>query len=149
MISVAIAQEIMHTDLTLSQVRPLIIGFIIAAIALDSLPLAFFTSQLIDARRRGRRAYGALAHKQTRAFDAGWIDKDKESIGEDLMHAVDPSAMADYSAVYENVKSMYVVPASLRHYTLQAAILAVPFLPLILIEVPISDLLGRLLDSLV
>lgn len=81
-----------------------------------------------------------------RAFDSSWADKNETGLGKSLLHAVDPSAMADYSAAYENVKGMHIVPASLRSYALQAAMLAVPFLPLILIEMPFLDVLGRLLD---
>jgi len=77
MISVSVAQEILNTDLTLSEIGPLIISYVIACIALDSLPLLFFAAQLIDTKRRGRRAYGALGHKLTRAFDTSWSDKDK------------------------------------------------------------------------
>jgi hypothetical protein len=149
MISVSVAQEIMTTDLTLSDVTPLIIGYVIACIALESLPLLFFTSQLIDTKRQGRRAYGALGLKLTRAFDASWADKDKAGLGEDLLQAMDASAMADYSAVYENVKGMRIIPTSLRSYALQAAALAAPFLPLIFIEIPFAEVMGRLLDSLV
>lgn len=149
MVSVSLANEILFTDLTLLQTRPFIIGFIVACLALTSLPLLFFAPKLIETKRRGRRAYGALGHKLTRAFDERWADKDEAGVGEDLLHAIDPSAMADYTAVYENVKDMHVIPLSLRSYAFQAALLALPFLPLILIEVSLSDLMGRLFDSLV
>jgi hypothetical protein len=149
MVSVSLANEIMLTDLTLLQMRPFIIGFIVACIALTSLPLLFFAPKLVEAKRRGRRAYGVLGHKLTRAFDERWTDKDEASVGEDLLHAIDPSAMADYTAVYENVKGMHIIPVSLRSYALQAALLALPFLPLIFIEISFPEVMSRLLDSLV
>lgn len=149
MVSVSLAGEIMRTDLTLIQTRPLIVGFIAGCIALTSLPLLFFAPKLVEARRRGRRAYGALGHKLTRAFDERWTDKDEAGLGEDLLQAIDPSAMADYSALYENVKGMRIIPVSLRSYAWQASLLAIPFLPLIFIEIPFSDVMGRVLDSLV
>jgi hypothetical protein len=149
MLSASIAEEVMRTELTLDETRPFIVGFIVACIALTSLPLLIFAPKLVEARRRGRRAYGALGHKLTRAFDERWTDKNEAGVGDDLLHAIDPSAMADYSAVYENVKGMHLIPVSLRSYALQAASLALPFLPLIFIEIPLSELMGRLLDSLV
>jgi hypothetical protein len=149
MLSASIAEEILHTDLALVEVRPFVIGFIVACITLTNLPLLFFAPKLVEARRTGRRAYGALGHKLTRAFDEHWTDKDEAGVGDDLLHAIDPSAMADYSAVYENVKGMHIIPVSLRTYALQAVSLAVPFLPLIFIEMPLSEVMSRLLDSLV
>ena len=104
---------------------------------------------LVGAKRRGRAAYGALGQMLTRAFDERWPHSDKPDLGEKMLQAMDPSAMADYSAVYENVKSMHVVPVNLRELSVQAALLAAPFLPLILIDVPLADLVSRLLNSLV
>lgn len=149
MLSVSIGQEVIYTDLTLIQARPYIVGFIVACIAITSLPLLFFAPKLIKAKRRGRRAYGVLGHKLTRAFDERWTDRKEADLGEELLHAIDPSAMADYTAVYENVRDMRIIPMSWRGYVLQAALLATPFLPLIFIEIPLGELMSRMLDSLV
>jgi hypothetical protein len=149
MISVSLAQEIIRTDISLTEVTPLIAGFVVACIILSLAPLLFFIVPLIDAKRRGRAAYGALGQKLTRAFDERWTRSDKAGLGEEMLQAVDPSAMADYSGLYENVRNMHVVPVSLRELSVQAVLLAAPFLPLILIDVPLADLIGRLVNSLV
>lgn len=60
-----------------------------------------------------------------------------------------PWAMADYTALYENFKGTHIIPVSLKSQVLQATMLATPFLPLILIEISLSALMGRLLNSLV
>ncbi len=101
------------------------------------------------ARRSGLRQYGSLGYKLSEAFQEKWIEQHKEAIGKGLLGSTDPSATADYSATYDNVRSMRLIPTTLKGVLVVAGILLAPFLPLPLIEFSLQDLLGRLADALV
>jgi hypothetical protein len=55
--------------------------------------------------------------------------------------------MADYSAVYEVVSGMRIVPLNPRVILVLAIILSLPFFPLVLTEQSIWDVLNMIGDS--
>jgi len=57
--------------------------------------------------------------------------------------------MAGYTATFDNVRSMRLIPATLRGVLVLAGILLVPFFPLVFIEFSIQELFDRLADALV
>ncbi len=59
-----------------------------------------------------------------------------------------PSAMADYSAVYEIVSTMRIVPLNPKAILVLAGMLLLPFLPLALTERSIWDVLQTIGGSL-
>ena len=59
-----------------------------------------------------------------------------------------PSAMADYSAVYEVVSGMRIVPLNPRAIIVLAVIVSLPFFPLALTEQSIWDVLQMIGGSL-
>lgn len=126
-----------------------IAGLVVLFVAIIYGPLLFFTGRLVVARRRGLRAYGLLSYKLSAAFHEKWIVKENEIAGKELLASPDASAMADYSATYDNVRSMRPVPASLRGVVSTIGVLTVPFLPLALTEFSIQDLLERLSSALI
>jgi hypothetical protein len=70
-------------------------------------------------------------------------------VGTALKEAIDPSAMADYGATFDIVRSMCAIPVSLRSIFTVAVILSIPFMPLSLTEFSVADLLQRMADALV
>ena len=76
----------------------------------------------------------------------GTIEKQRPD-GPELVDSMQPSAMADYSAVYEIVSAMRVVPLNPKAVIVLAVILVVPFLPLALTEQSIWDVLKMIGDS--
>lgn len=149
MLAATLAEEILYSGLTLAEVRPIALGYVVASLVITSLPLTFFAGQLVRARYRGRRIYGALAHQLSRAFDQKWGQKESSDRGEKLLEAVDPSAMADFTALYENVREMRFLPVNPRDYIVQAALLSLPFLLLIFTKVSFYEVLRKLFDTLV
>ena len=118
--------------------------FIIISIAVIAIPLFFFTEKLVRLKRRSLAQYGELQQQISRDFHHYWIDNKSKGLV-DSMH---PSAMADYSAVYEIVHGMRVVPLNPRSIFVLAVVLLVPFMPLALTESTIWDVLSMISDSL-
>jgi len=55
-----------------------------------------------------------------------------------------PSAMADYSAVFENVNNMRIVPVDTKMIIIMAIVLVLPFLPLVLIEISVWEIIQKI-----
>ncbi len=149
MFSASLAEEILYTDFTLTESRPYIGVFIISSIVFMSLPLSFFTKQLILAKRRGRVVYGGLGYKLSKAFDQKWGDSKDPTTGSELIKTADASAVCDYADIYNVVRSMRFLSIGPKDLVSQAIILLIPFLPLVLTEISLDEMISRLLDTLI
>ena len=147
--SSTIAHDILSEGSTFRDERLEIVILVVGFVLVIYAPLLFFTKQLFMARRRGLREYGSLAYKLSEAFHKKWVTEGKDTVGKELLASTDASAMADYSATYDNVRSMRLLPATLKNVATTAGVLLAPFLPLALTEFSIQDLLNRLSDVLV
>lgn len=149
MLSVAVAEDILYTDMTLIQSLPIVAVYIGIAIIIMTLPLLFFSKQIAIVRRSGRVVYGNLGYRLSRAFDEKWGNPSDQTNGDELLKTADASAVCDYADVYSNVRSVRIIPISLRGYLEQILVLIIPFLPLVLTEYSITDVLKRIIDTLV
>lgn len=147
--SSTIAHDILSEGQKFQDERLEIVVLVTVFIAVIYAPLLFFTKKLFRARQAGLEEYGSLAHKLSDAFHRKWIREDSKGVGEDLLASTDPSAMADYTATFDNVRSMRLIPATLRGVLILAGMLLVPFLPLVLTAFSFQDLFNRLTDALV
>lgn len=147
--SSTIAHDLLSEGNALRDSRPEIVVLVIGFVAIIYAPLLFFSKQLFMARRSGLKEYGSLGYKLSEAFQEKWIKQFEEGIGKDLLDSANASATADYSATYDNVRSMRLIPTTLKGVLVVAGILLAPFLPLALTEFSLQNLLGRLADALV
>lgn len=147
--SSTIAHNILFEGDTFRASRPEIIVFIVVCIVLIYAPLLSFAKNLYTARRIGLSQYGALGYRLSDAFFARWVTGAGSNVGEEFKNATDASTMADYGATFDAVRSMRIIPVTLRGVVAVAVALAVPFLPLYLTEFSLLELLQRVGDSLV
>jgi len=143
MISSQMANNLLYEGDELLDVRMIVVVFVVIAIAVIEVPLLFFSRKLFKLKRRALAEYGALQHQISGDFHHHWITDESKK----LVDSMQPSAMADYSAVYEIVSGMRIVPLNPRAILVLAAILVLPFLPLALTEQSIWDVLKMIGDS--
>ena len=149
LLSSGLAHEMLVDGLSMKEANQIIYGIVIAQLIAIVAPLLFFTKQLVNAKRHGRREYGALGYRLSNAFDKKWNQEEAPMAqGKDILTAVDPSALADYNAVYETISGMHVFPMKVRSIAIMAVVLYVPFAPLVLIEIPLNEVLQRVLSAL-
>ncbi len=149
LLSAGLAHEMLVDGLSMKEANAIIYGIIIAQLIAIVAPLLLFTKQLFNAKRLGRRQYGALGYRLSNAFDKKWNQEEAPmEQGKDILTAVDPSALADYNAVYETISGMHIFPMKIRTIALMGIILAVPFAPLVFIEMPLNEVLQRILNAL-
>lgn len=144
-----VAHNIFIDGIKFHESRPEIMAFIAVCIVVIYSPLLFFVGDLYRARRRGLSEYGALGHRLSEAFYSQWIQGASSDVGAQLKSSPDPSTLADYAGAFDTVRQMRVIPVTFRGIVTVAIILAIPFLPLYLTEVSLTDLMQKLADSLV
>jgi hypothetical protein len=144
MMSSFLAQDILFEGQKLEAVFPEALGYVIFGVVVISAPLLLFAKDLYRLKRRGMIEYGALHYRLSKDFHDHWI----QGGAQDLVDSMQPSAMADYSAVYENVKDLRILPLAPRTVLLLALSLAAPFAPLVLTEIPFKEILERMAQTM-
>ena len=143
-ISSELASNILYEGDTLVNVKQVALVFIVISIVVIAIPLLFFTKKLIPLKRKALEEYGALQQQISRDFHHHWINDE----GEKMVDSMQPSAMADYSAVYDIVSTMRIVPLNPKAILFLVGMLLLPFLPLALTERSIWDVLQTIGGSL-
>ena len=110
-------------------------------------PLLVFASQLADVKRRGLRAYGTLAERYVREFDAKWVRGSPPS-EEPLVGSADIQSLADLGNSYEVVRTMRLSPITRDAILRLGAATLVPLVPLLLTVMPLEELIKLLFGVL-
>ena len=100
----------------------------------------------MHAWRRGIFQYGALADRFGREFEHKWFGGSK--VDETTMEVPDFSAATDLYQVVSNVYAMHLVPIDLRSVVLLVAATLLPFLPVVLLAMPMETIFSAFADLL-
>jgi len=147
MLSAQVAVDMLAGRLQLGAVVPDLVGYFVFWGLLFLGPLMLFTPHLVRAKREGLIAYGKLGEVLFGGFQDKWAAIPTAAQRE-LLGNVDPSSLADYGYAYEVVARMRPVPASRSNFIVLALFTVVPFLPLLLIQYSIGEILTRLLGGI-
>jgi hypothetical protein len=105
---------VLNYELSITPVWAPIVGFIVGAPLLFTLPLFMFTKQLFRTKRRALSAYRERAVEQVRRMEKAWLyDERPESPAEDLRQLA-PQAALD--TLHTRIHHMRVVPFDLRSF---------------------------------
>jgi hypothetical protein len=140
LLSSDLAANMLYEEQVLISVKQVAMVFIIISITVLLMPLMFFTRQLVDLKHDALVEYSRLQNQISSDFHKQWIKHESD----DLVDSMQPSAMADYSAVFENVSNMRLLPVDPKMIVMQAAILLIPFLPLALIETSLWEAVQKI-----
>lgn len=111
-------------------------------------PLLAFAPVLKRAKRRALAEYGALVARHGRLVRERWIEgKDPRDAG--LLEAPEIGPVADTIALYEAVERARTIPIGKRTLIAILLPLAVPMVAVAALQVPIGDLLLKVLKALV
>ena|SRR5277367_2847468 len=118
---------------------------IIALIALG--PLIFFVPRLMALRRQGILEYGILAQIHSSEFHQKWIS-DRAGREAEFLQAPESSTLNNFGNVYEKIKELKPFPADAGSLYMLAAAVAIPALPVVLTQIPVTVVLTDLLRAL-
>ena len=139
-----VASRIFHEGASLAEFKIEIVSLVLFGMVLVLGPLTVFAPQILLAKRRGKREYGAFAADYTREFDRRWL-RNADHDETPLLGASDIQSLADLDTAYSVIKDIRAVPFS-RDLLLQLvwATLA-PFAPLVFTMIPLEELLDRMI----
>ena len=135
-----LANGIIYDGVPLSHYAPVIVIYVVAALALFLTPIFVFSATLWRTKRAGLFQYGRLGNEYTSAFHRKWISNEGQ-IKETLLGTGDIQSLADLGNSYLFVRKMNLAP--MRLYTSVCLILAclIPMAPLTLTMMPIEEIL--------
>jgi hypothetical protein len=111
------------------------ITLLLAIAALVVAPLLVFIPTLMRTWRQGTLAYDALADRFGHDFERKWLARTADESARDPS---DFSAAADLYAVVANTHAIRLVPVGLKDLLALAVALLLPFVPVLLLAVPLK-----------
>jgi hypothetical protein len=142
------AHDVVHHGASLASFRLPALAFAVLWTLLLLLPLLALAPALGGAKRRAAPAYAALVGEQGRLVHRRWIAR--EPVADDeLLEAAGIGPVADAAALHGAVKNMRPVPIGTTALIGILTPMAVPFLLLALVRIPLKDLLLALAKVLV
>jgi hypothetical protein len=143
-----LAHEVVYHGVHVISLKGLLVAFLIVVIGLCITPLLVFIGTLVTAKRQALLDYGALVGQHGRLVRRRWIIG--ETLDDDsLLNAQEIGPVADTLALYDAVKKMRAAPIGKSAIMGVALPALIPLLVLFSIEVPIKDVLTKLLGILV
>ena len=145
-VCVAVAHQMLAHDATFAQYQVLLIFLTALLAVLFMLPLSAFQGVIRRTSVRAQFDYGTLSGRHVRALHARWVQG--RSVEDDILSAPEIGPAADVATLYSMGTSMRMVPVG----KFQIGALVVPaLLPVLLVasvEVPITDILIRIIKTL-
>jgi hypothetical protein len=139
-----IGGRIVHDNARLSTFKMDAAGTVVLLMLFVIVPLCFFVSHLKEARRKAAREYGLLASRYVTAFRSKWIKDTSESEAK-LLGTPDIQSLADLSNANTVISEMRLLPFGKRALVELGLLLLAPLLPLTLAEVPLEQIIERIL----
>ena len=146
-VAARLAHNVLHHGVDIRSLAGPIGVFILVIMVLMLLPLLFCAPRLLQAKREAIASYSALVAKHGRLVRERWI-LGKELEDTRLLEANELGPVVDTNALFDAVKHTRTVPISRSTLIAILLPLAVPMILLAAIQVPIKDILGVLVKTL-
>jgi len=139
-----VASRIFHNGASLADFKLEIVALVVLGMVLVLGPLTVFAPQILAAKRRGLREYGAFAAEYTREFHRRWLGS-ADHDGEPLLGTGDIQSLADLGNAFAVIKEIKAVPFSRDMFLQLVWATLVPFVPLVFTMIPLEELLDRII----
>ena len=146
-LSAELAERVVYGGAHVMEHKALLGGWVVLGVAVVFGPLLVLARPLAAARQTALGRYSVLLTAHHRAFEARWLDR-HDAVGEALLGSPDPSSLADLGAAYGAVEQMRPVPVTASSLVGVALAAALPLVPLVALEVPLRDIIIRLIGIL-
>jgi hypothetical protein len=146
MVAGLVASRIFHEGASLANFKLEIVALVALGMLLVLGPLTVFAPQILAAKRRGLREYGAFAADYTRDFHRRWL-LSADHDGEPLLGTGDIQSLADLGNSFAVIKEINAVPFSRDMFLQLIWATLVPFAPLVFTMIPLEELLDRIIGA--
>lgn len=142
------ASKVAYQGATIEGIQKTAGGLLVFVMLLFVGPLFVFVYKLQRQKVAGIFSYGALAEKVGRQFERKWLaNYDKHA--DEALGASDFSATTDLYQIVANVHGMKVLPFDLVGLVILAGGTLVPFIPVVIMMMPLKEILQALAGLLV
>jgi hypothetical protein len=135
-----VAQRVLYSGASFFSFLYVIAAVVIISVVLFVGPLLVFGGKLIEARRRGIIDYGGLAGAVGNQLEKKWLDY-RKGIDEGALDVPHFSTTTDLYQVVSNVYQMKPFPINLQDLIGLIVATLLPFLPALLFEIPLNEIL--------
>lgn len=144
----ASANQVFYNGATIDNMEMLAVGLITVVLILFVGPLLIFVFKLHAKKVEGIYSYGSLADDVGRQFEEKWL-RNYEEFRSGALEAPDFSATTDLYQVVGNVHDMKLFPFELRAVVSLVVAALLPFIPVVLMMMPIKLIVTELAKLLV
>lgn len=116
----------------------LLVGAILA-------PFLLFIPRLARARRRALHEYSALTARHDRLVQGRWVRREAVRDDDGMLSAPELGPLADVASMFHAVERTKVLPLGRTALLWLALAVLLPMLPVILIQIPVQEILERIL----
>ena len=142
-----LAHDVIYHGVSLLSLKVVLAGFVLLVVAVCIAPLLALVGPLVAAKRRGLLEYGALVGEHGRLVRRRWILREAPEDNA-LLQAPEIGPVADTLALYEAVSRMKPVPFGKSTLLGLAVPTLIPILVLLSTQVPIKEVLKKIVGAL-
>jgi hypothetical protein len=142
-----LAHDVMYHGVTLMSLKVVLTGFVVLVVAICVAPLLALAGPLAAAKRRALLEYGALVGKHGRLVRQRWILGEAPT-DDALLQAPEIGPVADTIVLHEAVARMRPVPFGKSTLLGIAVPTLIPIVVLLSTQVPIKDVLKKIVGAL-
>ena len=142
-----LAHDVMYHGVTVQSLKGVLGAFVVLLIVICVAPLLALAGPLAKAKRRALLEYGALVGKHGRLVRQRWILGEAQA-DDALLQAPEIGPVADTLALYDAVRRMRPLPFGKSTLLALAVPALVPILVLLSTQVPIKEVLKKIVGAL-
>jgi len=150
-VSVAIASvwraQILHHNTHLMDYKFQAVALLVIVLLIFMGPLVFFMPRLGRLRQGGILEYGTLAQIHSMDFHRKWIVR-RAGHEDEFLDAPEVSTLTDFATSYDNIEHMQPFPFDRAAFFALLLAVVLPMLPVVLAEIPLSEVLKALFSAL-
>jgi hypothetical protein len=124
-------------------------GLVAFAVIIVVAPLLAFTDKLLEAWQRGVLEYSELGNRSGREFERHWISDAGAFADSPLLHTQTATAASNMYTLASNVYAMRFIPVDSRSVLVLVVMTVLPFLPVVLIALPLDLVIKDLAKFLI
>lgn len=141
-----LAHEVVYHGVQVQSLQSVVGVFLIVLVLLCLAPLMVFIPTLAAAKRQAMLEYGALVGEHGRLVRRRWISRELTD-SHPLLEAPELGPVADTLSLYEAVAKMRAAPIGKAALLSVAVPAAIPLLALFALQVPLKDLMFKILRA--
>jgi hypothetical protein len=139
--------QAMHAMFSIQSLSVIVLLWVALVLLIFVGPLAIFSAKLTHLGRVGYLQYGSMAHLQAEQFHDKWVLEREAHLGE-LLYATDMASLMGLASSFDRMRRIKPLPVDRSTLIVITVAAAVPMLPVITTQIPLTQLLTMIFRAL-